>query len=280
MVISMTKPTRKLYSLLKVVFVCFLLLQAGCMTTSIDRFTYPSGLRFDEGGQVQEKLMSTGVTKQKYTPLWFLRWENAGKYSVSGRKTWWRETADGKRYRIRGQRLLQRRPIVFYPMTETNGWLGIDTSPYSVLIPIINDVVGQGTYMPFYPEFDVQDEVEIQFFGHRGRQRLSEDEEMKFYDLLLFDGNRRLLYRTFEPGEQYYEYDALAETIEPVTLARVRYIKSNYKDMYRIPIGAQYLYWDRETLRPDFQYFRPWDPVKDAAPEWRKPNASITGSSQ
>lgn len=243
------------------------------MTTSKERFTYPSGVRYDEG-QVREKIMSTRVIKQKYTPLRFLHWENEGNYAVVGCKTWWRETADGTRHRIRGQRRLQGLDLIFYPIAGTNAWLGIDTGPFSVLIPIIDDAVGKGVYMPLYAEYDVEDEVYLQFFGKRASIQMGEEKKIKLYDILLFDANRRLLFRNFEPGEQYYEYDALTEALAPVTLARARHIKSNYDDLFRIPISARHLYWERETLRPDFRYFRPYDPVRDAAPEWRKPETA------
>lgn len=255
-------------------------LQAGCMTLKKEFLTGPVGVRFEEE-RVHEKIMDSAVVRQKYSPL---LWENLGRYSTDSRERWWRETADGEKYFLRGKRKLRRSSVVFYPMTDTNGWIGIDFDHNPMLVPIINDVVGKVIPIREHTriEYNYKLAVVRHLFSDPNMQLpLRERESILLYDPLLFDGNRRLMFRSFIPNEQYYEYDALREEIKPVTLERVNFVKKTYDDIYRISSGLRH-YWKRDeqgVLRPDYEYFRPWDPEKDAVPEWKPaPHRLVPGT--
>ncbi|MEI6809887.1 MAG: hypothetical protein WCN95_14310 [bacterium] len=161
---------------------------------------------------------------------------------------------------------------LFFPMVDTNGWVGVDVYHSRVFISIVNDCVGKPISVVLDPVDFRQSDLIIKRFYSRTYPSLTEEEAEKVFDAFLFDGNKRVMYRTFNPDEQYYEYDALQETLTPVTTNRVVAVKRIYKDLYRFPLKSLLLYWDEDAsgrLSPQHEYYHPLDQVKDAVPPWQ-----------
>lgn len=243
----------------------------GCTTVKVQKFVDPCGVRFC-GEQVREKIMSSCVVRQKRSPL---LWENAGRYCVAERAKWWRENACGERVTLKGSGRLDDLCVTLYPMHGTNGWLGVGSSPGrgTVLVSLIDDVVGKVVVGQIrLREYESERRIFQAFFpGGELPIPLKPEYAEKIYDPFLFDGNKRLMYRTFNPDEQYYEYDALRENLRPVSADRVRDVKRTYRDLMRIPLSSGFVYWDKDDrgqLRPNNTYYRLMDPVADAVPPW------------
>lgn len=168
---------------------------------------------------------------------------------------------------------------VFYAVTATNLWLGVEVVDNKLRIRRLvgNKLFPVEEFLLYEPN---NEWARARIAAGLGLQRTAVECETNsacVFDMFLCDGNSQLVYRSFRPYEKYFTYNAYTGKNLPVSKDDILNLKKKSRDAVRLYASFQARYWTVRNEHPVVlpERVRPLDSRGFAVPLWRSASSGL-----